>query len=182
MTFSWLGRVFNIPTANCSWEEFPTQADWGDTADNLWRTLISDLVHSAPDFGSYMKTRPADGEYVAVRPGPVFFDYFQGWLRIFRTVQENRRSGRNVDTSSSGYQDTEALCNEWMPQISGTTGKRVGVTRLGRLALLPRDAAVGDEGCVFSGVNVPFLVRRKGEHYRIVGSCYLHGMMDGQTL
>jgi hypothetical protein len=69
-----------------------------------------------------------------------------------------------------------------MVQMVDTTGKRVGITSSERLTLLPREAEVGDVVSIFQGVNVPFVLRKSGEHYRLVGSCYLHGMIDGQAL
>lgn len=186
-TLAWLGRVFQIPFPGSggTWADLPNETAWQRPLNMLWRTLISDLVHAPSQFGMMDKyvldenERPSEPK----RPGVEFAAYFHAWLKAFRLLQQCHRSGRDVDTSSKWYQDIEAPCNEWMPQMTSTTGKRVGITHNGRLALLPEEAEIGDEICVFDGVKVPFVVRSStvDGHYKLVGSCYLHEMMDGQV-
>ena len=184
--FSWLGGVFGFSSVSPSWEERPTQSSWKYAVSMLWRTMISDLVHSPPDFGSYLATRAgfpkrAD-QNTPARPSAAFFEYFSAWVKQFRLIQENYRDGRPVDTSTRAYQDIEALSHEWLIQMGPTAGRRLGALHCKRLALLPGNARVGDEVWILSGVKLPFVVRRKGAHYQLVGSCYLHGMMDGQAV
>lgn len=48
---------------------------------------------------------------------------------------------------------------------------------------VPREAEVGDQIAVLSGFPLPLLLRpSENGTFRIVGSCYVHGMMDGQAL
>jgi hypothetical protein len=36
---------------------------------------------------------------------------------------------------------------------------------------------------VFVGATVPFVLRPVGlERYKLVGACYVHGIMDGETI
>lgn len=35
--------------------------------------------------------------------------------------------------------------------------------------------------CVFPGCAVPFVIRRVGEDFRMVGECYLHGIMNEEV-
>ena len=39
----------------------------------------------------------------------------------------------------------------------------------------------GDVVCLFHGGKYPLLIRPTGEHYRFLGQCYIHGMMDGEA-
>lgn len=53
------------------------------------------------------------------------------------------------------------------------------------MGLVPATARVGDIVCVFLGCLTPMLVRpinEKESHYLLAGSCYIHGLMDSETL
>jgi hypothetical protein len=38
----------------------------------------------------------------------------------------------------------------------------------------------GDVIAVLLGGTVPFLLREDGHNYRLIGDCYVHGIMDGE--
>ena len=65
---------------------------------------------------------------------------------------------------------------------------RFYVTEDGRFGLAPATAGVGDEVCVILGANLPYLVRKVPDFdvdapkYSIVGSCYIDGLMYGESL
>ena len=50
--------------------------------------------------------------------------------------------------------------------------------------MLPNDAVKGDIIVVLQGGRAPFAVRQVAgsEEYRLVGPCYVHGIMDGQLV
>jgi hypothetical protein len=50
-----------------------------------------------------------------------------------------------------------------------------GLRGLGPAAMRP-----GDSVCVLYGASMPFVVRPEGAAYRLVGECYVHGLMRGQ--
>ena len=58
------------------------------------------------------------------------------------------------------------------------------VTENGFLGQVPRTAQIGDIICVFLGGHVPFVLRplERGGSYRLIGDCYVHGMMNGEAL
>lgn len=60
--------------------------------------------------------------------------------------------------------------------------RALATTRNGRKLLVPRFAQPGDILCVLWGGRVPYILRSKGEQYRLVGECYLHGAMDGELV
>ena len=74
---------------------------------------------------------------------------------------------------------------EW-DQLDGNVGiaygRRVFITDLGYIGLVPLASMVGDEVCVLLGSKVPYVIRREGTQYRFVGECYVFGMMDGEVL
>ena len=53
----------------------------------------------------------------------------------------------------------------------------------GYMGLAPRNAQPGDQVCVLLGCDVPMLLRpAANSQYEVVGSCYVHGLMDGEAL
>lgn len=64
--------------------------------------------------------------------------------------------------------------------------RRLCVTEKGYLGLVPRQAGIGDRVCVLVGCHVPFVVREEAdgpeERFRLVGECYVHGVMDGEVM
>lgn len=61
-------------------------------------------------------------------------------------------------------------------------GRRLGMTESGMMALLPGDAQNGDHLAIILDAPIPIVLRETGDGFRIVGSCYIHYMMDGQAL
>lgn len=66
--------------------------------------------------------------------------------------------------------------------------RRLCVTEKGYLGLVPRQARQGDRVCVLVGCHVPFVVREEADggpeerRFRLVGECYVHGVMDGEVM
>lgn len=50
------------------------------------------------------------------------------------------------------------------------------------VGLVPEAALADDLICVFDGGRVPFVVRKRGPAYTLIGECYVHGMMHGEAL
>lgn len=62
---------------------------------------------------------------------------------------------------------------------------RLCATQNGFVGLVPLSTRVGDTICVFNGGAMPFVLRESTEHKgwsRLVGGCYIHGMMKGEAL
>lgn len=59
--------------------------------------------------------------------------------------------------------------------------RRACITDHGHIGLAPTDAVVGDQCAIFAGCSEPFVIRRTGEHHKLVGPAYLHGWMDGEA-
>jgi hypothetical protein len=50
-------------------------------------------------------------------------------------------------------------------------GRRLAVTDKSYIGLVPTATQRGDNVCVLYGFTVPFILRRKDEHYTLVGNC-----------
>lgn len=51
----------------------------------------------------------------------------------------------------------------------------------GFFGLGPAITQVDDLVCVLFGADTPFVLRRVGSRYKVVGECYVHGLMQGQA-
>ena len=133
------------------------------TADAFWRTLICNTSESfdTPDF-----------EYGRI---------FTSWRKRLRMLGEFARSGR-ADWSAIAAE------NQWLevfPYDSAiaiwTKHKKFCTTDGNRLGMVPHAAKEGDIICAFQGAVTPFVLRPDGSgNYRLVGECYVHGLMDGK--
>jgi hypothetical protein len=185
-TLLWLGEIHGLPAGKQSWHKIPTQASWTPTITALCRTLIQDVLASNQVVGNLPKPEPPSRpNKVPTRLKADSVTLFLAWLHFCHELQQHLRSG--TQTKLWTVEDFEkcGIDRSWMDwaiQFYSSAEKRVGVLISKRLALLPNEAKIGDEICIFEGVNAPFVIRKSGERYKIVGSCYLHGMMDGEAL
>jgi hypothetical protein len=63
------------------------------------------------------------------------------------------------------------------------TGRRFTVTEDDYMGLVPAGTQPGDLVCIIFGAQTPFLLRPAVcGTYKIVGECYIHGMMDGEMV
>ncbi|KAK5189759.1 hypothetical protein LTR47_007690 [Exophiala xenobiotica] len=62
-------------------------------------------------------------------------------------------------------------------------GRMLALTNKRRMiCCVPRDTIAGDSVCIILGCPTPFVLRQVDEYHRVVGPCYVHGLMDGQAL
>ncbi|KEF53892.1 uncharacterized protein A1O9_10294 [Exophiala aquamarina CBS 119918] len=62
-------------------------------------------------------------------------------------------------------------------------GRRFGITEEGRLALVPGHTRTGDKIAVLLGSRFPFVIRPTDQGtYRLIGSAFVLGFMDGGAL
>ena len=61
--------------------------------------------------------------------------------------------------------------------------RRFMVTLGGMLGFVPHYALQGDSVFILFGCNVPIVLRAvEKQHYKVVGGCYLHGIMEGEAM
>ncbi|KAH7394379.1 heterokaryon incompatibility protein-domain-containing protein [Pyrenochaeta sp. MPI-SDFR-AT-0127] len=62
-------------------------------------------------------------------------------------------------------------------------GKRAFfLTQKGYFGIGPPYARQGDHVCVLSGCKVPFVLRKVGQEWEVVGECFVLGVMDGEVV
>ena len=102
----------------------------------------------------------------------------------------------NFENAKQGFTEDVIKFYSYMTTIC--TDRRFAVTNEGRSCLVPATTKIGDEVLAFNSLDIPFIVRRwcsrsiaesinsdqnvKQEVYRLVGSAYVHGVMDGELL
>lgn len=62
--------------------------------------------------------------------------------------------------------------------------RRLFTTTKGHFGIGPRTLYAGDQVCILKGCALPLVVRSRegGEHFQIVGECYIQGYMNGEAL
>jgi Heterokaryon incompatibility protein (HET) len=138
-----------------------------------WRTLIGDRTLTA-------------------RPAPAAFaEGFDGWqenLRLMSSIRETNRIAppdcmQNVQVVSA-FRDAAARC---------LFGRRFCITNNGYIGLVPPYACERDIVCAVLGAKTPLVLRptddvagtgqdRRNSKYRLVGECYIHGIMMGEAI
>jgi hypothetical protein len=67
--------------------------------------------------------------------------------------------------------------------ISHTGGRRFFTTVEGHIGLGPAELQAEDDICVFLGLDFPVALRPAGnDQFRVIGCCYVPGLMDGEAL
>jgi hypothetical protein len=99
-----------------------------------------------------------------------------------------------MDFLAKGSSDDDKMpkkCQDYIGTLQGKTreftlsGGRCFITREGYVGVAPKSIRAGDLVCVFNGGAVPFLLRNsetRNGAYRLVGGCYVHGMMHGRAV
>ncbi|KAI1412551.1 hypothetical protein F5Y13DRAFT_44119 [Hypoxylon sp. FL1857] len=67
-----------------------------------------------------------------------------------------------------------------LSQIEATRRRRFITTENGYIGLAPSKAEVGDRVVLIQGHKPPVVARRAGERWKLVGDCYLRGVMEGE--
>lgn len=72
------------------------------------------------------------------------------------------------------------LFRRWLKKAC--KGRRIFLIRKGYLGLAPSTMDKGDVVALLAGGNTPYIVRPvKKDKYKLVGECYVHGIMHGQA-
>jgi hypothetical protein len=123
-----------------------------------WRTLIANKT-----------------AYTHMEPPEWYGDLFRVW-----------RDGIKGNTIAPKDQDIYARApEEYFIALSCVSSQKLCRTRGGYVGLVPTSAEAGDHVCVLSGGIIPFVLRDSAERpgmFRMVGGCYIHGVMKGEAL
>jgi hypothetical protein len=85
---------------------------------------------------------------------------------------------------AESWRDYSETTNTFVNMVSSTVARRrFFVTEKGLLGLGPKSIEEGDVVVILFGGSTPFLLRpvKDGWHWRLVGVCYVHDVMEGQA-
>ncbi|TGJ80421.1 hypothetical protein E0Z10_g8341 [Xylaria hypoxylon] len=126
------------------------------------------------------------------------------WELIWRTLTCNHTDMLNTvpnyyrewviaytDLVRDGLREDGSFIRTWLPRAQQVDngiayfaqGRRFTGTDGGLIGWVPEETMEGDMVVIPYGSRVPFVVRsdEKGR-YRLIGECYIHGLMDGQAI
>jgi len=119
----------------------------------LWRTLCWNVDYMRHSYPAPKETG----------------DCFREWYRILSSIDTVENKVKKISVQDNSFRTiinhTASLCT----------------TSNGYLASVPYTTEVGDFIVVLAGGDYPFVLRPTGDHYRLVGPCYVHGIMDGEA-
>jgi hypothetical protein len=157
----------------CALNERPKRMNttpYGDSRGEIaaaWRTLIAD---TKPD----SRKRPDD-------------TYGEQIISLTISSSSLLNHSQNLYVKNRDYLEPEETPNfllEYYAWAVQSSMNRVLIeTADERIGWAPREAEEGDCIFVFLGATVPFVLRPVGlGRYKLVGACYVHGIMDGETI
>jgi len=136
----------------------------------FWRTLIGDKVRETP-YSEYAFPAPADWEtkFQEMCSSPLVNPFSKG-----RTIGDALQDPPFAN-------QFQVFCLR----------RRFGVMNDGYIGLVPDGAEVGDVVGIVPGIKIPLLFREcegarneriEGKMMQLVGSCYVHGVMNGEAV
>ena len=78
--------------------------------------------------------------------------------------------------------DTQQLKNPQEKMFRFLRTRTLMVKLIGYIGLVPIETQQGDLVSLLLGSNVPVILRPFGTRYKVVGGCYVHGIMEGEVM
>ncbi|MBE3043866.1 HET domain-containing protein [Candidatus Bathyarchaeota archaeon] len=114
-----------------------------------------------------------------LRPGD-YREAFDAWVEILLS-EGDISSGDWKSVARRIFRDERTFTLSRRAH-SAMIGRTMGTTEKDYLTMLPVGVKVGDEIVVLDGSKVPFVIQAQGDGYKLVGACYVHGIMDGEAV
>jgi len=102
-------------------------------------------------------------------------EHFTAFAKV--RIPDTADLGDPNSSSEAGDSEMFAICAAYY-----TNNRRLFATAQGYIGLGPCAMQEYDILCVLFGCLVPFVLRPSGERYRLVGECYVHGIMQGEAI
>ncbi|KAF0319297.1 heterokaryon incompatibility protein [Colletotrichum asianum] len=92
-------------------------------------------------------------------------------------LELERLSNHKVGSAGDTFQELRTAT------VNALKNRRLGTTKKGHLGLFLGHANLGDQVYVLENCHVPFVMRKMDDgRFRLVGECYVHGMMHGEAI
>jgi hypothetical protein len=99
---------------------------------------------------------------------------FEAWLKILQSSNSLEEVAKDL------YKD-EMACSYTHRAEFLVWGRVLTTTVNSYLALVPISASADDQIVILSGGKIPFVLRATDDNFKIIGPCYVHGIMDGEA-
>ena len=137
---------------------------------DIWTTLFAGTFTENP------------GQYDRSDAHPEFDQKIEDFNTAVQLVRRHLDSDGTVEDLGTSYSHVVPMMTLVLAQIGGMArGRRLASTRDGILALVPGEARENDVLSIFHNTTLPFILRPEDGSLRIVGACFIHGMMDGEV-
>jgi hypothetical protein len=111
-----------------------------------------------------------DTDYESSYPAPdELVDSFREWYRVLTSFNTSKAIEEELNSQENSFLN---ILNKSSPLC---------VTASGYLAAVPCTIEVGDCIAILAGGRLPFVLRPTGDHYCLIGPCYVHGIMNGEA-
>jgi hypothetical protein len=149
---------------------------WLSESDSLASTITPSYPYESRDM-ALMRTLLADNKHVPERYRQLDIDDYHAFKQVIR-LQAQGKSHLSDDwaemvTKSNRFEDCA---------LTRSRNRRFCLTEGGKIGQVPNCARKGDEVWILLGAKVPFILRRVGSCYFLVGECYIHGIMYGEAV
>ena len=167
-----------------------------DTREALWRTMI---LNKGPDYAvasrefEWLLSIHLDGDSITLESSDT--DNVRAEYNTQRRLNGQLLIGGielcKYYSSSSDFETAHATKENWdewdkLIQHACHIAERhkLIVTATGYLAMGMSLAQQGDKICILLGSSMPVILRpvQGTEHWQMLGSCYVHGIMDGEAI
>lgn len=141
--------------------------------EELWSTMTCGLTGEGfPAPQRYSKCFTKYIEFMETAP-----KRFADYLVESQTTVNEVRGLDDIIPDFETHVIIEASLYKW------SSRRRFCTTNNGRLACVPRGSMEGDVICILFGGEVPYVLRPIGDgFYSVIGECYVHDIMHGESL
>ena len=186
---------FHAAESNCKfpYNGKPVPSVYGDvtaTKEALWRTLVGDTNRDgawAPESYSVLLRSEIWEDGVA----GVKFNNFglhdfmarNAKLSIFGYALKDIIFGTSTFFGNKHrrlYNPTAIVREALSWAMNAIAWRRLITTEKGYLGLAVAATEPDDRICILAGCKTPLIVRPRGDDFRLIGECYVHGMMRGE--
>jgi hypothetical protein len=180
-TVAGLGTILEIPL------------DGKDTSlvRTEWLAMLQSLSEEAPypltsetNLQAFARTIIADRDFRQIRATSRLYNALSQYLSIYLHFEDDLWDYGSSTFGGDAVDYEHAIC-------FSASGKRFFVDEGGWMGLAPEAAQEGDRICLLFGAQVPFVIREHAnsdgnmtieKRWRLVGECYVHGIMDGEVV
>lgn len=101
----------------------------------------------------------------------------QGLLKGRGGLDEDKLRSRKPGSAGDTFRQVRTA------MINATRNRRLGSTAGGYIGLFPEHVKTGDGIFILGGCHTPYVLRPRGDKkFKLVGECYVHGIMGGEAI